>query len=242
MRKLSLVLVLGLGAAALLGVLSAQDKGGSDWSLTATLIEACSCPQFCQCFFNTRPAASGGHGNGHEDMEHFCRFNIAYQVDSGSFGEVKLDGILFWIAGDLGGDFSEGKMDWAMLHFDPSVTPQQREGVAAILGHVYPVEWASFGVGDDAAMEWKADGDHAEARLGGGKMGEIVLNRAPGMTDGPVVVKNLKYWGVPRNEGFVMMPNEVEAYRVGDKAFEFNGSTGFMITIDINSKDVASKG
>ncbi len=238
MRKLSLVLVLGLGAAALLGVLSAQDKGGPEWSLNATLIEACSCPQFCQCFFNTKPA--GGHG--HEGMEHFCRFNIAYQVNSGSFGEVKLDGIRFWVAGDLGSDFSEGKMEWAMLHFDPSVTPQQREGVATILGHVYPVEWASFGVGDDAAMEWKAAGTHAEARLGGGKMGEIVINRAPGMTEGPVVVKNLKYWGVPRNEGFVMMPNEIEAYRAGDKPFEFNGTTGFMITIDINSKDVASKG
>ena len=73
-------------------------------------------------------------------------------------------------------------------------------------------------------------------------MGEIVINRAPGMTEGPVVVKNLKYWGVPRNEGFVMMPNELEAYRAGDKPFEFNGTTGFMITIDINSKDVASKG
>ena len=83
MRKLSLVLALGLGAVALLGVLSAQDKGGSEWSLNATLIEACSCPQFCQCFFNTKPAASGGHGSGHEGMEHFCRFNIAYQVNSG---------------------------------------------------------------------------------------------------------------------------------------------------------------
>ena len=122
MRKLFLVLVLGLGAAALLGVLSAQDKGGPEWSLNATLIEACSCPHFCQCFFNTKPA--GGHGHG--SMEHFCRFNIAYQVNSGSFGEVKLDRIRFWVAGDLGSDFSEGKMDWAMLHFDPSVTPQQR--------------------------------------------------------------------------------------------------------------------
>ena len=237
MRKLSFVLALGLLVAALLGAPSAQDKPSPAWSLNATLIEACSCPQFCQCFFNTKPA-----GHGHEGMEHFCRFNTAYQVNSGSFGEVRLDGIRFWIAGDLGGDFSKGKMDWAMLHFDPSVTPQQREGVATILGHVYPVEWASFGVGDDAAMEWKAAGTHAEARMGGGKMGEIVINRAPGMTEGPVVVKNLKYWGVPRNEGFVMMPNAVEAYRVGDKSFEFNGTTGFMITIDINAKDAASKG
>jgi hypothetical protein len=35
------------------------------------------------------------------------------------------------------------------------------------------------------------------------------------------------------------MPNEVEAYRVGPKAFEFRGTNGFMITVDINSTDVA---
>jgi hypothetical protein len=38
-----------------------------------------------------------------------------------------------------------------------------------------------------------------------------------------------------------MMPNEVEAYRAGDKPFEFKGTNGFMITLDISSKDIAVK-
>ena len=58
------------------------------------------------------------------------------------------------------------------------------------------------------------------------------------MGDGPIVIKNLKYFGVPRNEGFIMMPNEIETYRLGDKAFEFKGTNGFMITIDIASRDM----
>jgi len=58
------------------------------------------------------------------------------------------------------------------------------------------------------------------------------------MTQEPVVIKNLRYFGAPRNTGFVLMPNEVEAYRVGPKAFEFKGTNGFMITYDITSKDV----
>src|SRR5437867_8840593 len=41
------------------------------------------------------------------------------------------------------------------------------------------------------------------------------------------------------HEGFVLMPNTVEAYRVGPKAFEYKGTNGFMITWDMNSKDVA---
>jgi hypothetical protein len=78
------------------------------------------------------------------------------------------------------------------------------------------------------------------AKLAGGKAGEVVLNRGSyAQTSEPVVIKNLKYWGVPRNDGFVLMTNEVEAYRAGDKPFEFNGTNGFMITFDINSKDVA---
>jgi len=45
---------------------------------------------------------------------------------------------------------------------------------------------------------------------------------------------------VPRNDGFVLMPNEVEAYRAGPKAFEFKGTNGFLITIDLTSKDFTS--
>jgi len=214
-----------------------QVKSSSDWDFNATIIEACSCPMFCQCYFNLKPAAHGGaHGGA---GEHFCRFNNAFKVNKGQAGDVKLDGAKFWVAGDLGGDFSEGKMDWAVLTFDPSVSKEQREAITAVLGHVYPVKWNSFTVAKDANMEWKADPMRAEARLDGGKVAEVILRRSDSaMSDGPVVIKNLKYWGVPRNEGFIMMPNEVEAYRGGEKPFEFKGTNGFMITIDIASKDV----
>ena len=47
-------------------------------------------------------------------------------------------------------------------------------------------------------------------------------------------------WNGGRNDGFVLMPNEVEAYRLGDNAFEFKGTNGFMITVDIASKDASS--
>jgi hypothetical protein len=86
-------------------------------------------------------------------------------------------------------------------------------------------------------MSWNATRDHAEAKLDDGKAGEVVLNKFKGMTDDPIVIKNLKYWGAPRNDGFLMMPNGVEAYRTGAKPFEFKGTNGFMITLDIKSSD-----
>ena len=57
------------------------------------------------------------------------------------------------------------------------------------------------------------------------------------MTVGPVILKNVKYEGAPRNDGFILMPTEIEAYRAGDKPFEFKGTSAFVTTIDISSKD-----
>jgi hypothetical protein len=37
-----------------------------------------------------------------------------------------------------------------------------------------------------------------------------------------------------------MMPNEVETWKVGEKAFRFEGTTGFMITVDMKSADLGT--
>src|SRR4029079_4551627 len=106
------------------------------------------------------------------------------------------------------------------------------------------VQWGSFEVLGDQPIEWRHDKDTAVARLGpDGKAAEVVLKRWPGNTDQPVVIQNLKYWGAPRNDGFILMPNQVEALRKapdGKQPYEFKGGNGFMITFDTTSKDVAA--
>jgi hypothetical protein len=219
-------------------IVAAQGKpDAAPWSLNATIIEACSCQMFCPCYFSTKPApAHMGHG----DSMHYCRFNMGYKVNKGSSGPVKLDGAKFWIAGDLGDDFGDGEAEWAEVTFDPSVTKEQRDAIAPILlKHVYPLKWKAFTVGQDAPVEWNATTARAHARLGGGKAGEIVLVHNPtAMSAQPTLIRNLKYFGAPRNDGFILMPNEVEAYRRGAKPFEYKGTNGFMITIDVSSQDV----
>jgi hypothetical protein len=239
-----------LAGIALTGVAQAADepaKANVAWSMNGTIIEACSCPMFCQCYFASKPAAhavtSGEHaGHGH-GAEHFCRANNVFKVNKGTYGKTKLDGAKFWAAMDLGDDFADGTMKWAIITFDPSVTKEQREGIATILGHLYPVKWEQpLQVAADLPIEWTHTGDKAVAKLDGGKAGEVVLNGAAVNRDksSPVVITNLKYWGAPRNTGFVLMPNEVEAYRLGPNAFEYKGTNGFMITFDISSKDVTT--
>jgi len=187
---------------------------GADWAINATAIEACSCPHF----------------------------NNAYKVNKGHYGSVDLTGAKIWLNGDLGGDFSQGQMDWVVATFDKSTTPDQRQALGEILGHVFPVKWKSFQT-SEGDIAWAADKDQAHATLNGGKTAEIKLKRFQGMTDEPAVLKNVKYWGTPRNDGFVMMPNELEAYKEGPNAYEFKGTNGFMLTFDMTSKDVpAAKG
>jgi len=215
-------------------------KTSMNWAMNATIIEACSCPMFCQCYFDSKPSEHMSmSGEGHK-MEHYCKFNNAFRVNKGSFAGTKLDGAKFWVAGDLGAEFGDGEMDWAVLTFDPSVTPEQREGIKAILGQVYPVKWKSFSLATDAPIEWHYTKDAAVAKMDNGRAAEVQLKRWPGNSEQPVMIQNLKYWGTKRNNGFVLMPNSVEAYRLGDKAFEYKGTNGFMITFDINNKDAVA--
>jgi hypothetical protein len=254
-RKLLFTVAIALCAAVPAWAAKSADtapgkSSGPAWSMNATIIEACSCPMFCQCYFAPKPAAHAvaapgheGHSHaGHEGegaSEHFCRANNAYRVNKGAYGSTKLDGAKFWIAMDLGDDFSDGEMKWAVLTFDPAVTKEQRTGIQTAMAHLYPVKWQSFEVAaQDLPIEWKHTGDRAWATLDGGKAGEVILNGASVSRNKgePVVIHNLKYWGAPRHTGFVLMPNEVEAYRLGPNAFEFKGTNGFMITFDIDSK------
>jgi hypothetical protein len=228
-------------AAALAGAgLAAPGRasGGTEWAANITAIEACSCPMFCQCYFNRQPSGHAGH-EGH-GAKHFCRANLAYRINKGHHGATSLDGAKFWVATDLGEDFGDGELDWAVLYFDKTLSPAQREAIGVVAGRLFPVKWKSFKTAEATIDKWQFDKDGAHALLDGGKTAEVKLHRFAGMTDEPVVIRNLRYWGAPRNDGFVMMPNDVEAYRTGPDAFEFKGTNGFMITVDLNSKDFGS--
>jgi hypothetical protein len=226
-------------AVAVMRGVTASGAAEARWAMNATAIEACSCTMFCQCYFNLQPDAHD-HTSG---KKHFCRANIAYRVNKGHHGSTRLDGAKFWLANDLGGDFSQGKMDWVVLTYDRALTNPQREAIKEIVSHLFPVQWNSFTTAEGHIDQWTFDQETAVATLDGGKTAEVRLRRpkVSANGEGPVVIKNLKYWGSPRNDGFVLMPNEVEAYRVGPDAFEFKGTNGFMITVDINANDIGPK-
>lgn len=205
-----------------------------DWHFNGTVIEACSCPMFCSCYFNTKPAL---HKTEH-GAEHFCKFNMAYTINKGHYGKTDLAGVKFWVAGDLGHDWKSGDTEWAIITFQTGTTEEQKTGVTTALSNIFPVKWKSFTIADDADIDWMATEDRAEAKLARGENGHIILNKWEGMEGETGVLQNIAYFGAARNNGFKMMPNEIETWKKGDNAFEFKGTTGFMITVDMASTDL----
>jgi hypothetical protein len=226
-------------AALLVASVHAQalaNEASVDWAVNTTIIDGCSCRMLCPCIFGS-PATVGSAAT-HEHAGHrSCYFNQAFRVNKGHYGKVRLEGLKFWFAGD------KGDAKTVELTFEPSATQEQRAAIRVFMSHFLSLQWTSFTEGPDAKIDWTAGEARAEAKLDGGKAAEVVLTRNPGATGaGTTVIKNMSYFGSTRNDGFNIMPVEFIAYRRGPKPapFEFRGTSGWTITIDMNSKDVVA--
>ena len=220
-------------------------KAGAAWALNMNVLESCSCPVFCQCFFTGKPPAMSAMHKGHAMTQHVCRFNQAYVVNKGHAGSVRLDGAKFWFLGDAGDDFAKPKLDWAILTFDPSVLQEQRDALLGVLRHVRwyrPDRWNSYAISEDAPVEVSANSTGAHATLGGGSIAETKTTTMLGLRDKPVMMSNMEYFGFPRNSGFTLMPSDVVAYRLGDHAFEYKNTNGFLTTVDMDANDFPPPG
>jgi Protein of unknown function (DUF1326) len=211
-------------------------EGSVDWAMNATIIDGCSCRLLCPCIFGS-PATVGSAATHQHAGHRSCYFNAAFRVNKGHHGKVNLDGLKFWFAGD------KGDAKTVELTFEPSATKEQRAAIRAFMSHFLPVKWTSLTEGPDAKIDWKAEAVRAEARLDGGKAAEVVLTRYSGATgEGTTVIRNMRYFAATRNDGFNILPVEHLAYRRGPRPapFEFKGTSGWTLTIDMNSKDVIS--
>jgi hypothetical protein len=235
-RVLSLfTLVCLVATTALISSGKQQEKKSAkpDFDMTASYIEACSCDMFCPCYFNTHSTAHRG-----EHMEeHFCRANLVLKVDKGYYKNTKLDGAKVWIATDLGSEWSTGKDSWAVLNYDPSVTPEQKTALNDIIGQLYPFQWQKFDV-DTQGFTWDVDekAGIAKAKMNNGKA-EVVLEKSKG--DDPsreIVMQNLKYWTAQSNDGFRMWKSKHEGFEGKDHKFSYDGTNGFLITIHFSGK------
>jgi uncharacterized protein DUF1326 len=193
----------------------------TNWYIKAHLDEACSCPLFCPCYFNTHPAAD------------FCNFNIVYTVQQGNYGAVKLDGMHVWLSGNLGGDFSMGKTEGLVVAFEPTATPQQIDGFLKVAGKIYPVTWQKVDTSDRTAMTFTHTPErHAVSRADGKGAIELIAPTAS-ENDGKAVpvIQNLKYFGAPKNTGFRLYYG-THRYSGHGYNYDYKQHNGFTIDIE----------
>src|SRR5437762_13905819 len=188
--------------------------------MTADYVEACSCHLFCPCYFN-------------KHAEHpYCEFNMAVNVRKGNTANVDLAGAKYWLTGDLGDSWgTEKKGKWVVVSFDPATTKDQRDALAPIILKTYGLEWSELKV-QEAPIEIAQSGDIAEAKLGGGQMAHMKLQREPGADGKGVVMKNVKYFGAQDNSGFEMYRSLDHSANVQGHQFSYSDRNAFLISID----------
>ncbi len=183
-------------------------------------VEACSCHLFCPCYFN-------------KQAEHpYCEFNMAVKVRHGAAGKVNLAGAQYWLTGDLGNDWgSKKRAKWVFVTFDPKVSKEQRDALAPMILKTYGFEWGELKI-QEAPVEVKHTGDIVEAKLGGGKLAYMKLKKLPGADGKGVVLKNVKYFDAPGNDGFAMYKSIEHSANLPGHKFKYSDRNAFLISLD----------
>ena len=213
--KLVRLSLLTLCVTLLIASKSAEPSG----RVTAEYVEACSCHLFCPCYFNKHAQTP------------YCEFNMVVNVRRGESGGTDLAGAKYWLTGDLGDSWgTEKKGKWVVVSFDPATTKAQRDALAPIILKTYGLEWGEMKV-QEAPIEISRTGDIAEAKLGGGQMAHMKLQREPGADGKGVTLKNVNYFGARSNEGFELYKSLDHSANVAGHKFSYSDRNAFLITI-----------
>jgi hypothetical protein len=89
------------------------------WSLEADFLQACNCDYGCPCEFSAPPTKG------------FCEGVGAWRIATGSYGDVKLDGLGVAFVAHWPKAIHEGNGTCGLL-FDERATPQQRQALLQI--------------------------------------------------------------------------------------------------------------
>ena len=103
----------------------------ANWRLEGEWIKNCSCAFGCPCDFNARPT------NG------WCRGLVGMRITKGSFEDVSLDGLSFFVTVDFPGPLHEGNGQ-AQPIIEERASPAQREALFKIMSGQQSMEGTLF--------------------------------------------------------------------------------------------------
>lgn len=92
------------------------------WKASGQYYETCSCDYVCPCILQQMQV---------EPTNGTCTFAMAFQIEKGTFGDEKLDGLGFIVLGFT--PEAMGKGNWSVgLVIDDRATPAQRDAITAM--------------------------------------------------------------------------------------------------------------
>jgi hypothetical protein len=102
------------------------------WRLTGRVLVACNCDWGCPCNFNARPTTGK------------CEGGWTWHVDSGSVGNVSLDGLNFSVYANWPGAIHEGNGE-AVILIDARADASQRSAMETLLDGKVGGPWGILG-------------------------------------------------------------------------------------------------
>ncbi|MGE5668700.1 MAG: DUF1326 domain-containing protein [Betaproteobacteria bacterium] len=188
------------------------------WSLKGSYFEACNCEVACPCVFLSAPTDGQ------------CTALVAWHVDQGSFGGVKLDGLNVALAVHSPGHMAQVKWKVA-LYLDDRASEAQRGALTQIFagqagGH--PAMLTSH-VGEvigvtSAPMTFQAKGRERSLEIG--KIAEATIESIDGQGGAEVTIDNHPLCIAPGHAAVASRSREV-SYQDHGLNWKFSKKNGF---------------
>ncbi|MDN3522420.1 DUF1326 domain-containing protein [Halomonas ramblicola] len=206
-----------------------------DWRLEGDWIKNCNCAYGCPCDFLAPPT------------QWECQGFLGMRIESGYFGETRLDGLSFFIVVKFPGPLHEGDGDAQPL-IDERATPEQREALSEILSGAHSDEGTIFHIFSlivarlhepivaPIDVEFDMEARTARIEIPGVLSSRVVPIRNP-ITDQPHRIR------VQMPEGFEHRQGEVAAADIdsrGDLAFTTQGSHSTLAHVVQTPQGVAA--
>jgi hypothetical protein len=120
MKYPQILVILAIGLLLTTGctLVTGSDAATPKWALKGTWTDTCCCKVACPCLFGSGPT------------EGFCQGASHVHIDSGSYGDVNLDGMAVVLTHDIG--------KWAKIYVTDDASDQQLEALAALMPEVFP--------------------------------------------------------------------------------------------------------
>ena len=100
---------------------------GTKWQLSGDYFENCNCDVVCPCLVSRSPPLTAKPTQGE------CDVAIAFHIDTGSYGQVSLNGLNVVVAVHTPGPMADG--NWSLgAYIDERATDDQTAALGAIFG------------------------------------------------------------------------------------------------------------